>query len=1049
MNGLNLDILFDAQEVSELLRDIDSAQLGRDFNVPDSVDSESALPLVRLAAIASFAKFFFDFRIDTWLRQGESFNEERETEARNIFKRWNGYFGVLMEADLFPDIDDLLFFAAIGLVARRPNEVRDFLRRPLPRKWLDGFRQGVTDDTWINRVRNNISLAVLFSIRQTNHADIRATGDVLKQLASDQKEIEPLWLEAQDNQQRDAVQLLGFYHVAQAVLRTSEFLLTGSVVTDGRVISDFYAELRRLLVRAEEFLDVLDDAETYLWLKSVAITLILLRESSIWVQARGISKRIDDLLEELTHVGRDQIVFSLLPSQQDAIRQSLLDRTQVAIILQMPTSTGKTLLAEFAIAQTFDAYRDKTKVVYVVPTRALATQARRTLVEDLTPLGISVSAAGSAFEEDPYELHLLQEADGVVVATPEKLDLMLRAHPEWFKDLRLVVVDEAHLLNDGERGVRLELLLSNLRREQPEARLLLLTPFVDNAKEIANWLNPSRNQSVKVVWRPSKVLLGLASIAGSGRNRALTIEWQDPFDPIQPKPLRVPTSVPYSEVQSNAERVVFLAEKVQHLGTTLAIFSASPGDAEKVSTILAQTKPLLAAERTTPQLRLAISLARHQYGQNSSLAFCLERGIAFHHSSLSSIMRYLIEDQIRAKTISFVGATSTLAQGMNFPVATVLIHSVHKPYGGRFTSGEFWNIAGRAGRVGMIEKGLIIFVDPAHRSHYTRYGSTLSESLKSALLLILNQISTEDSIKDQYRQHPELRPFIQYLAHAAANSSPRAALTNLEELLEQSLINQQCDPNDARKLRRVATVYLQELVRSRSGLLKVADTSGLGSFSFEELFGKLRNNAVLQSGPQAVLQRRESGLAELVEALRWLPELDLAIGMGSGPMNVQAVANVVQGWIDGKQVHELAAPFQGEDEETKIRKAARYIYSTISQNMSWGAHAYLRGWGMTQSTNIAPKDAMLPSYIQYGVHSPEAAVASLLGIPREFAEAFGSEYIERFGQLSPEKTGAFKTFVEESDEKRWKSVISKSSLNSVDPGDMNTVFRSMQGITSK
>jgi len=95
----------------------------------------------------------------------------------------------------------------------------------------------------------------------------------------------------------------------------------------------------------------------------------------------------------------------------------------------MPTSTGKTLLAEFAIAQAFEAYKGQARVVYLTPTRALATQIRRTLSEDLRPLGIDVSTAGSAFEEDPYELNLLQMSDGVVVATPEKMDLMLRAHP--------------------------------------------------------------------------------------------------------------------------------------------------------------------------------------------------------------------------------------------------------------------------------------------------------------------------------------------------------------------------------------------------------------------------------------------------------------------------------------------------------------------------------------------------------------------------------------------------------------------------------------------
>ncbi|MCU0527450.1 MAG: DEAD/DEAH box helicase, partial [Elainella sp. Prado103] len=857
----------------------------------------------------------------------------------------------------------------------------------------------------------------------------------------------------QENQKRDALKLIGFYHVAQAVLRTSEFLLVGSVTTDNRSVSDFAPELRRLLVRAEEFLEISSDTETLLWLKSVGISLVELRESSIWVQAKGISERVDRLLEELTEVGRSQPVFSLLPSQQDALRQSLLDRSRVAIILQMPTSAGKTLLAEFSIAQTFDAYRGRTRVVYVVPTRALATQVRRTLAEDLGPLGISVSAAGSAFEEDPYELQLLQDSDGVVVSTPEKLDLMLRAHPNWFNDLRLVVVDEAHLLGDGDRGVRLELLLANIRRELPEARLLLLTPFMDNAREIAAWLSQSRSHSISVQWRPAKILLGIATFSGRKPNRTLTIDWRNPFGRVSPKSLSFPISIPANRTNNNTDRTVFIAKKFNSLGTTLALFSASPGDAEKAARDFAEEQSVLPKSNITPQLKVAIALARHEYGNNSKLSYCLERGAAFHHASLSPIMRYLIEDQVRARTIKFIAATSTLAQGMNFPVATVLVHSVHKPNNqGNFSSGEFWNIAGRAGRVGMVEKGLVIFPDKNHQEHLDRYSSELTTSLQSALLLILEQIRTDVSPKEQYRNHPELRPFIQYLAHAAANSSPSSAMANLDELIQQSLVNQQVkNSSEARKLRDVARKYLEELIAAKkgAGYLKVVDSSGLGSFSFDELFKKLRKDPVLGRGPSEILSLKEEGIYHLVDALRYLPELDLAVGFGQGEMDVQAVASLVQGWIEGKQVHEIAEVFPGTDSEAKIRKAARYIYSKISQTISWGTHAYLRGWFMRQpqeSTEISPSDLMLPAYIQYGVRTPEAAVASLLGVPRPFAEAFGEEFRRTNGELIPSEAGRFKEFVESADEQRWNSVVERSEVESVNPIDVRRVVRQMQGL---
>lgn len=1045
----SLRTLHETTVVSNALKNIDSAQLAHDLDLPDDTNLRIAVPALRIAAAACFADLFQGEGLDHWLRYMDETNVDFQKSALDVFGKWRGYIDGLKESEQNPTSDDLAYFAAAGLLARRSNEVRDLLRRNYARNWLDMAIAAAEKLSWTDRVRSAINSAILFTIRQENHQDIRSTGSVLNDLAATQRTLEAEWLNTQSDQRRDALCLLGFYHVAQSVLRTSEFLLAGSVITDGKTVTDFSAELRRLLVRAEEFLSASAEPEAILWLNAIGFSLIRLRESSIWVQARGISERIDQLIDELARVGRESPVFSLLPSQQDALRCALLDRARAAIILQMPTSAGKTLLAEFSIAQTFDAYRGRTRIVFVVPTRALATQTRRTLAEDLGPLGIKVSAAGSAFEEDPYELNLLQTTDGVVVATPEKLDLMLRAHPEWFSDLRLVVVDEAHLLRDSERGVRLELLLANIRREYPQARLLLLTPFMDNAKEIVFWLSQNRGLSITVQWRPSRILLGIATLSGRKPSRHFTVEWTDPYQRERaPNNLIIPIVDPSIELSSNSDRIVFLSNKFRKLGTILAMFSASPLEAEKAAVKVAAESTL--AEET-PQLRMAIVLARSEYGENSKLAYCLERGVAFHHSALSSILRYLVEDQVKSRKISFIAATATLAQGMNFPVAAVLVHSVHKPYGGGdFSSGEFWNMAGRAGRVGMVDKGLVIFANKEHRKHVERYSNELNQSLKSALLAIISQLSLEKPIKDQYRDFPELRPFIQYLAHAVATSPAAAAAINLEELLQQSLVNQQItNAADSVKLRALARSYLQQLTSTSKGFLKTADTTGLGSFSFDQLYAAMRGDSILSSGPGAILSNRENGIHRLIDVLRWLPELSLAIGRGPGKMDVESVAQVVQSWMDGQPVYKLADVFPGTDQDDRVRSAAKYVYGTVSQTVSWGAHAYMKGWLMGKAEGSASaSDAMLPSYIQYGVHTPEAAVAALLGIPRQFAEPFAEIYRKKHGSLQPEHAGRFKDFVEAADSATWKSVVSNSSVPEISSDDARLVVRQMQGFAN-
>jgi hypothetical protein len=646
-------------------------------------------------------------------------------------------------------------------------------------------------------------------------------------------------------------------------------------------------------------------------------------------------------------------------------------------------------------------------------------------------------------------MQLLESTDGVLIATPEKLDLLLRAHPTWFATVRLVIVDEAHLLQEGERGLRLELLLSNLRREQAQARLLLMTPFMENAVELSTWLGGNRGLPINVNWRPSRVLLGLASVSGAGKKRALRLKWKDPYEPERtPSETVIPTNVPYAEISTKLGKATHLEKVFRKLGCVMTVFSGSRSDAEKGASLAASQRKKVGGEQLGPALRVAIALSRHDYGKESVLADCLERRVAFHHSSLSSTLRYLIEDQVRAKNINYISATSTLAQGMNFPVATVLVHSVHKPYGnGPFTPSEFWNIAGRAGRVGMVDRGMVVFVDKGQREQWEKYSSSLSESMQSAFLEVLSQIPSDQSIKELYRELPVARPFLQYLAHAAAVSSVPEATRNLEELLQASLFNRQTDTAGAQRLRKLARRYLAEIAGKKKGYLSVADKTGLGSFSFDELYAKTGDDPILRAGPGEIMRSGQKGVGHLIDALRWLPELNLAIGKGSGAMDVDAVARVVQGWIDGHPIHELAKEFPGKD-ESRIRNAGTYAYSTVSQIISWGAHAYTRGWMLrTKNESPAPQEQMLPAYIQHGVDTPEAALASLLGVPRNIASGFSNYYRQKVAPIKPADGPKYRAFIEGADVATWTGAIDASSLKGqIDPADIRHVWRKMQGV---
>lgn len=1039
--------LHNTSEIRELIRESDSAWLFEslgDRKYEDKLHESTAK--LRLAAYTSLSDLLSKIDFDDSFT--EKLEELKRDESISVLKKWSAYIRSIDGKEGLA-IEDLLFFSTAGLLAEKPVEVRAMLKSESAEI---AFEQSGVED-WSSRVKRNITASVLFLIRQDNHQDIRRSKELIDNLAKDQKELEEKWLSKNElDDKRRAVELLALYHLARAVSRVAEFLLMGSVETDGRVDKNVGPELRRLLSKAEEYFSVFGGLDAQLWLESIAITVWKVRSNSIWSSSRGISDRIDRLLDELVEDGRPDPIFSLLPSQREALRDSFLDPTQVAVVLQMPTSSGKTLLAKFSILQAFEAYSRNARVVYVVPTRALATQTQRTLSEDLGPLGVQVTSASGAFEEDPYELEILSENDGVVVATPEKIDLLLRSQPEWFEIVRLIVVDEAHLLNDGERGARLELLLANIRRESPHSKLLLLTPFIDNASDIASWLGDDRGASIKVSWRPSRLLLGIADISGRGSDRSLTINWAEPHGVYTDSfETETPTDVSYRDVDTARKKLVYLNSKFQEFGTVLGLFTSGKKEAEEAAREVADGRSEVKSR--TPEMRVAIALAEDEYGEDSPLASCLRKGVAFHHSSLSSTLRYLIEDQVRAKSIEFISATTTLAQGMNFPVATVLIHSVHKPYGkGDLTPAEFWNIAGRAGRVGMTDKGLIVFVNKKHKNKFRKYKSDLNQKITSSLVGIIKKIDRIDQIEVSYKEHEAIRPFIQYLAHIAAKETPRKALAMLEELIQGSLASRQIASSvERKKAQSLASRYLKSISGKNIGYLRAADQTGLGSFSFDELFKNIKRDRLLSEGPKAVRSNGEAGMKHLIDAIQWLPELSIGLGLGkTGPMNTEAVARVVQGWMDGKSVSDLSDEFPANTKDDRIRKAARYLYSDVSQTISWGVHAYLKSWKFVgQKTKPQPEDEMLGSYVQHGVNSPEAAVASLLGVPRQFATSFGEVYRTKHGRLKKGEASKLKRFVEEADLNRWIDVTMKSSLSEkVSASDIRKVWRAMKGVST-
>ncbi|MEO0373759.1 MAG: DEAD/DEAH box helicase [Cyanobacteria bacterium P01_A01_bin.17] len=184
----------------------------------------------------------------------------------------------------------------------------------------------------------------------------------------------------------------------------------------------------------------------------------------------------------------------LSPAQQTILESGLLT-IGFNCVLQMPTGSGKTWLAEQAIENVLNRNQ---RAIYLTPLRALASELTSRWQQRFAPKAVGVFTGDYTAQAYPVPYQQAQ----LLVMTPEKLDACIRSwrsHWHWLPEVDLVVVDELHLLGDPHRGSRLEGALLRLMRLNPFARILGLSATLGNRQELADWLNGVEYVSS---WRP-------------------------------------------------------------------------------------------------------------------------------------------------------------------------------------------------------------------------------------------------------------------------------------------------------------------------------------------------------------------------------------------------------------------------------------------------------------------------------------------------------------------------------------------------------------------
>ncbi len=863
------------------------------------------------------------------------------------------------------------------------------------------------ESDWGKRVLVGILRALLYLIRkQDGYKDIRKAIDTVENLRQEQYLFESNYLNSFNSSQQteEALWLVALYHTSKAVVEAAQYILQGYNYP-GRKIDTIvrqHIDIARKLTQTKRNKSILGIIESDLY---------RLIDNSIWTGTTW-QEQVKLLCKQKGDLG----ILELLPSQRDAMSQKLFDVAANAIVLQMPTSAGKTLLAEFNIVVT-KSLLPQSKVVYVVPSRALVNQVYHDLRADLSSLGFSVEKTSSVNEVDPSEdAFLLADEIDVLISTPEKLDLLVRRDHPSVRDVSMFIVDEAHTIRNGARGARLELLIAILRRERPNAKYMLLSPFLPGDKtSIQEWLGGGN--TIEVQWKPSeKVVFGLKVTEKKVKTQMVPSPYAAPYQQEYTSEESIDIAL---QTTSDKERILeYSCKHCAEPGKTQLILCQGRTSANNTAKDIYNW--LDNPDHLEPDILLVQKYLEEEMGCTTLFSQLLSKRIAVHHAGLSDETKLLIEHLIRERQIQYVCATTTVAEGVNFPVSSVYFDSYYRGQSRKenlLSSNDFWNIAGRAGRTMVDDFGKIIL--PFNTKQNKELGLSIvnksTEEIASVLARLFDDrqriIATLENddyalihLSNEYDD--SFAPLFQYFIHLL-HVSKNEFVQDVEDLFKDTFIysklslTEQADFIDLCK-----KIYqtIEAKYSSQTGLLSFADKTGFSVPSVLKIMREKSQNILISDldswKPENLFDRRDSSnLTEKIRVVAALPETGLGTDSRVSEFNPEIVAKVLIAWVHGDKLNSISSihpNFQNNDITSQITSFVNYMNSARFK-ASWGLSALE---GIVKGIDTEIKDSYVPSYVYYGVDDKKALALRMIGIPRSLSPSLSQAITDDVSKYS-------------------------------------------------
>jgi superfamily II RNA helicase len=429
--------------------------------------------------------------------------------------------------------------------------------------------------------------------------------------------------------------------------------------------------------------------------------------------------------------------FPLDPFQQHAIAAIAKDEN---VLVCAKTGSGKTLVGEYQI---YHSLRKGKRVFYTTPIKSLSNQKFYDLKHLFTDASVGIMTGDIKFCPDAQ----------IVVMTTEILRNLLYKRGSTTEHLGLtaslsmdnvdaIIFDECHYINDKDRGKVWEETMILL---PSHINMVMLSATLDHPEYLANWLGELKQKPIHLIETHYRMVPLTHYVLGKEDKMLPIMDAKEVYYPNtyldwfrsyhgQQKELQtfqqkvvdsrkagvkggVDGKVHSSHFVHRLNEVIVMLQEKELLPALFFVLSRKQCEsyAAKVEHSLLDT-----SDTATVKHIITFHLHRHmkdlekipQYHQIYEL---LTRGVAFHHSGLLPILKEIIEILFTKGFVKMMFCTETFAVGLNMPTKTVLFAGFKKydDVAGSMRmlrKDEYFQMAGRAGRRGKDDKGVVIYL---------------------------------------------------------------------------------------------------------------------------------------------------------------------------------------------------------------------------------------------------------------------------------------------------------------------------------------------------